>query len=64
MLKQVLVEIENLSDFRTEHRNTLPLIFQNIANQNSLNPNSGLSLPPQLDMKVKYLVYLLKAEQK
>jgi len=62
MLKQVLVEISNLKDFRAEHRNTLPLIFKSLEKQHDLS-QGGIGITAQLLMKIRYLIYLLAKEQ-
>ncbi len=58
MLKQVLVETENLWDLRSEHRKTLQDIFEGLVSQ-SRQYHTGTTISAQLEMKIKYLIYLL-----
>jgi hypothetical protein len=45
-----------LSDYITEEKKTLSLVFKGLANQHERN---GVGISAQLLMKIKYLVYLL-----
>jgi hypothetical protein len=63
ILKQVLVELEGLGDYRTSQRCGFAQIFNSIV-QRSSEKRSRNSLSAQLEMKVKYLIYLLGGREK
>lgn len=63
ILKQVLVELESLGDYRTSTRIIFSEIFSNIVQRN-METRSKSSLSAQLEMKVKYLIYLLQSKDK
>lgn len=63
ILKQVLVEIKGLGDYRTTQKCNFAQIFSSIV-QRSIETHSKNALSAQLEMKVKYLIYLLSGKEK
>jgi hypothetical protein len=57
MIKQVLVELPNLEEFRSGASQSFAEIFAGIIERNRGLKN-GSSLSASLEMKIKYLVYL------
>ena len=58
MLKQILVETQNIWDLRSEQRNSLAEIFDGLVTQNR-QYHTGAAISAQLEMKINYLIYLL-----
>jgi hypothetical protein len=59
----VLVELEGLGDYRTSQRCGFSQIFSSIVERNK-ETHSKNALSAQLEMKVKYLIYLLGGKEK
>ena len=58
MLKQILVETQNIWDLRSEQRNSLAEIFDGLVTQNR-QYHTGAAISAKLEMKINYLIYLL-----
>lgn len=62
MIKQVLVQLPNLQEFRSTNPKYFKNIFEGIIVRNRQVKN-GSNLSASLQMKVKYLIYLIEKQK-